>query len=126
MIAPQSDSLQVIDQALDRMAECPGFAGVVLATADGLVLAGRGTLQGDTAAACAASLALESGAALGTLEDTALQEILIWTDNHVWYLARMPSAHWILAASKQHAHAGALRLATRREFAELDVALLHL
>lgn len=126
MMAPQSDSLQEIDQALARMAECPGFLGVVLATADGLVLASRGTLQGDTAAACAASLALESGAALAILEDTDPREILIWTDNHVWYLARMSSTHLILAVSKQHAHAGALRLAIRREFAQLHVALLHL
>ena len=117
------NSLLRIETALSRMAECPGFAGAVLATADGLVLATHGSLQGDAVAACAASLAIESRASLASIGENAPTELMVWTDAQVWYQTRMPSTHLVLAVSSDHGHAGALRLAVRRELAELRDAL---
>lgn len=126
MNAPTLNSLQRIEAALNRMDECPGFAGAVLATADGLVLATHGSLQGDAVAACAASLALDSKASLATIGHSAPTELMVWTDTQVWYQTRMPSTHLVLAVSSDHGHAGALRLAVRRELTELRDALTSL
>lgn len=126
MSASTPDSLQRIEAALKRMAESPGFEGAVLATADGLVLATHGRLQGDAVAACAASLALDSKASLSTIGENAPTELMVWNDTQVWYQTRMPSTHLVLAVSSDHNHAGALRLAVRRELAELRDALTRL
>lgn len=126
MSTDPNDPLTVIEQAFARIAECPGFCGAVLATSDGLVLACTGTLQGDVAAACAASLSLDVRSALETMRQREAQEIMLWSDDRVWYEICLSTSHLLLAVSLEHKHSGALRLAIRSELDVLQVALLHL
>jgi predicted regulator of Ras-like GTPase activity (Roadblock/LC7/MglB family) len=112
-----------LDNALHRIALCPGVEGVVIATADGLVLAAHGRLQGDDAAACAAQLALETEASMALVGHGGPGEVMLWTDTHVWYQTRTPSHHTVLAVSASHAHAGALRMAVRKELQIIQAAL---
>lgn len=118
--------LSKITAALARIAQCPDFYGAVLATADGLVLASAGGLQGDAAAACAAGLAIDSSASLATIHAAVPEELLIWAGDQVWYQTRLPSTHLLLASARLQAHAGALRLAVLREVEELQNALTQL
>lgn len=117
------DPLTVIEQAFARIAQCPGFSGAVLATADGLVLTSKGTLQGDMAAACAASLSLGVGSTLATLGEDSAKEIMLWNSSQVWYQTRLSTSHLLLAASGDAAHSGALRLLVSSEIADLEMAL---
>ena len=126
MNTDQNDPLTAIEQAFARIAECPGFCGAVLATSDGLVLACTGTLQGDVSAACAASLSLDVRSALETMRQREAQEIMLWSDDRVWYEICLSTSHLLLAVSLEHKHSGALRLAIRSELDVLQVALLHL
>lgn len=117
------DPAVAIEQALARLAGCPGFDGVVLATADGLVLACAGSLNGDAAAACAATLSVDMRKALETVDRPGPVEMMLWSGQQVWYQAELPSSQLLLAVSRDPAHAGALRLAVRREFEPLSLAL---
>ena len=94
---------------------CPDFAGAVLATRDGLVLAAIGDYQGDTPAACAASLSVHLQDDLQPLAsgDTQapMNEVLIFGDDTLWYLSRLMAGHLLLLCSRQTIHAGAVRLA---------------
>lgn len=96
-------------------AACPEFAGAVVATRDGLVLASVGNYQGDAPAACAASLSVhlqDDLQALAADGDTpALTEALIFGDRMLWYLRHLAAGHVLLIGSRQTIHAGALRLA---------------
>ena len=118
--------LSKITAALARVAQCPDFYGAVLATADGLVLSSAGELQGDAAAACAASVVIDSSASLATIHAAVPEELLIWAGDLVWYQTRLPSTHLLLASARLQAHAGALRLAVLREVEELQTALNQL
>lgn len=104
-----SNQAQQIQSVLDGCGNTPGFTGAVVATSDGLILASSGNLRGDTSAACAASLAVHTDAALGTLERAPPREALVWTQEAVWYLVRIEQAHVLLMRSGDGAHAGALR-----------------
>lgn len=94
---------------------CPAFAGAVVATRDGLVLAAVGDYGGDTPAACAASLGvhlqddLQPLVAAGTAANP--KEVLIFGDGTLWYLSRLVAGHLLLLNSRQTLHAGAVRLA---------------
>lgn len=94
---------------------CPDFAGAVVATRDGLVLAAIGGYQGDTPAACAASLSVHLQDDLQPLaangKAAALKEALIFGDDSLWYLSRLTAGHLLLIGSRQTIHAGAVRLA---------------
>ena len=92
-------------------ANCPQLAGAVVSTHDGLVLASTDSFDGDTSAACAASLWVHLQADLAMLQTTGLSESLIWAPPGVWYLARLTNDHLLLAHSQATGHAGALRLA---------------
>lgn len=101
---------------LEQLASaCPEFAGAVVATRDGLVLASIGNYQGDAPAACAASLSVhlqDDLQALGADSHTpVLAEALIFGDHMLWYLRRLAAGHVLLVGSRQTIHAGALRLA---------------
>lgn len=117
------DPADAIEQALVRLAQCPGFDGAVLATADGLVLACKGSFNGDTAAACAASLSIEVRNALKTADQPETREIMLWGEDRVLYQAVLPSSQLVLAVSRDPVHAGALRLAVRSEIPELQSAM---
>lgn len=118
-----SDPADAIEQALARLAQCPGFDGVVLATADGLVLACRGSLNGDAAAACAASLSIEVRNALRTADQPETRELMLWGEDRILYQAVLPSSQLVLAVSRDPVHAGALRLAVRSEMPQLQAAM---
>lgn len=94
---------------------CPDFGGAVLATRDGLVLAAIGDYQGDTPAACAASLSVHLQDDLQPLvsdgSDAPMKEALIFGDDTLWYLSRLTAGHLLLVCSRQTVHAGAVRLA---------------
>lgn len=122
-----SSPLRDIEQALARMGECPGFAGVVIASADGLVLACSGDLVGDAAAACAASLALDSSSALSSVGGKKAKELMVWADDQVWFQTCLPTTtHLLLAASNDPLHSGALRVTVHRELTALAAALSKL
>lgn len=94
---------------------CPDFAGAVVATRDGLVLADIGDYRGDTPAACAASLSVHLQDDLQALSvdgrDAGLKEVLVFGDDMLWYLSRLTAGHLLLICSRQTVHAGAIRLA---------------
>ncbi len=94
---------------------CPEFSGAVVATRDGLVLAAVGDYQGDTPAACAASLSVHLQDDLQPLaagdRDAGLKELLIFGDTALWYLNRLTAGQLLLISSRQTLHAGAVRLA---------------
>lgn len=94
---------------------CPAFAGAVVATGDGLVLANVGDYLGDAPAACAASLSVHLQDDLRSLDagrrDPGLKEVLVVGDPMLWYLSRLAAGHLLLIGSRQTVHAGAVRLA---------------
>lgn len=115
-----------IQDILDQITECPGKAGAVLATADGLLMASSGTLHGDVAAAVAASMALGGKEALAALGGRPWVEQLIWSDTQVWYQTQLHGTHVLLLVCDDHSHAGALRWTARRMAQQLGPTLLQL
>ncbi|HEX5783462.1 MAG TPA: roadblock/LC7 domain-containing protein [Burkholderiaceae bacterium] len=112
-----------IEDALRPITLCPGVEGVVIASAEGLLLAAHGQLQGDEAAACAAQLTIETQTTMAILGHERPMEAMLWTDTHVWYQTRTPSNHSVLAVSASHAHAGALRMAVRSALPAIQDAM---
>lgn len=106
---------------------CPEFTGAVVATRDGLVLAAIGEYQGDTPAACAASLSVHLRDDLHPLApagaDMVLTELLVFGDQQLWYLNRLGAGHLLLIGSRQTIHVGAVRLAGRTTAARLNHCL---
>ncbi|MGS5089957.1 roadblock/LC7 domain-containing protein [Hydrogenophaga sp. A37] len=115
-----------IQDILDQITECPGSAGAVLATADGLLMASAGALHGDVAAAAAASLTQAGQEALAALGQRPWVEQLIWSDTQVWYLTQLHGTHVLLLVCDDHSHAGALRWTARRMALQLEPTLLQL
>lgn len=103
---------------------CPALAGAVVATRDGLVLAAIGDYQGDTPAACAASLSVHLQDDLQPLaagsRDARREELLIFGDNMLWYLSHLAAGHLLLIGSRQTLHAGAVRLAGQTTTRQLN------
>lgn len=112
-----------IQDVLDQITQCPGQAGVLLATADGLPMASAGHLHGDAAAAAAASLALTGRDTLAALGARPWAEQLIWSDDQVWYQTRLRGTHLLLLVCDDPGHAGALRWTGRRMAQQLEPAL---
>ncbi len=106
---------------------CPDFAGAVVATRDGLVLAALGEYQGDTPAACAASLSVHLADDLAPLDpegrDRGLQEVLVFGQDRLWYLNRLGGGHLLLIGSGQTRHVGAVRLAGQTTATRLNRSL---
>lgn len=103
-------------EALEQLpAMCPAFAGAVVATRDGLVLAAVGDYGGDTPAACAASLSVHLEDDLQPLReergDPGLQEALFFGRERLWHLSRLDGGHLLLVGCGPTPHVGALRLA---------------
>ena len=115
-----------IQDILDQITECPGNAGAVLATADGLLMASSGALHGDVAAATAASLVLAGKEALSALGRRPWVEQLIWSDTQVWYQTQLHGTHVLLLVCDDHGHAGALRWTARRMVQQLEPSLHQL
>lgn len=115
-----------IQDVLDEISECPGKTGVVLATADGLLMASAGTLHGDVAAAVAASVASAGEEALATLGGRPWVEQLIWSDTQVWYQTQLNGTHVLLLVCDDHSHAGLLRWTAQRMAQQLRSTLLQL
>lgn len=115
-----------VQAILDQISAYPGRVGVVLATDDGLIMASSGALQGDVAAAVAASLALAGQEALAALGEHPWVEQLIWSDTRVWYQTQLHSTHVLLLVAENHCQAGALRWTARQLAKQLEQALLHL
>lgn len=113
--------LNVLEQL---KASCPVLAGAVVATRDGLVLAAIGDYQGDTPAACAASLSVHLQDDLQPLlagpRTTAGHELLVFGDDMLWYLAHLAAGHLLLIGSRQTVHAGAVRLAGQAAARQLN------
>ncbi len=103
---------------------CPALAGAVVATRDGLVLAAVGDYQGDTPAACAASLSVHLQDDLQPLvagpHATGREELLIFGDDMLWYLSHLTTGHLLLIGSRQTVHAGAVRLAGQTTARQLN------
>ncbi|OGB16194.1 MAG: hypothetical protein A2W72_04310 [Burkholderiales bacterium RIFCSPLOWO2_12_67_14] len=109
-----------IQDILDQITECPGNAGAVLATADGLLMASSGALHGDVAAATAASLVLAGKEALSALGKRP------WVEQLIWYQTQLHGTHVLLLVCDDHGHAGALRWTARRMVQQLEPSLLQL
>lgn len=93
---------------------CPDFVGAVVATRDGLVLACVGEHQGDTPAACAASMSVhlrDDLQHLGSFGDVSLREALLFGHRALWYLHQFNSGHVLLVQSGPSTHVGGVRLA---------------
>ncbi|MEK9802383.1 MAG: hypothetical protein VW475_03130 [Curvibacter sp.] len=105
----------LLDVLQQLPALCPAFAGAVVATCDGLVMAAVGDYGGDMPAACAASLGVHLQDDLQPLAadaPTALPgEALIFGSDRLWYFSRLTAGHLLLLNSRQTVHAGAVRLA---------------
>lgn len=115
-----------IQDVLDEITQCPCQAGALLATADGLLMASAGSLQGEAAAAAAAHLALASRDTLAALGARPWAEQLIWSDDQVWYQTRLRNTtHLLLLACEDPGHAGALRWTGRHMAQQLELALLQ-
>lgn len=111
--------------ALEQLASaCPEFAGAVVATRDGLVLATLGDYQGDAPAACAASLSVHLQDDLQPLDADSrapgVKEVLVFGDHMLWYLSHLATGHLLLIGSRQTPHVGALRLAGQTAAARLN------
>lgn len=115
-----------IQEILEQINECPGNAGAVLATADGLLMACSGSLHGDVAAAVVAGLAMTGREALAALGNRPWVEQLIWSDTQVWYQTQLHGTHVLLLVSDDHGHAGTLRWTAGRMAQQLKPALLQL
>ncbi len=113
--------LDILGQLPSR---CPDFAGAVVATRDGLVLAAIGDYQGDTPAACAASLSVHLQDDLAPLDpgdgDGALKELLVFGEGRLWYLSHLAAGHLLLLSSGQTGQPGAVRLAGQNTAARLN------
>ena len=112
-----------IQDVLDEITQCPCQAGALLATADGLLMASAGSLQGDAAAAAAAHLALAGQDTLAALGARAWAEQLIWSHDQVWYQTRLRGTHLLLLVCDDPGHAGALRWTGRHMAQQLELAL---
>jgi hypothetical protein len=106
--------------------DCEDILGAVLATPEGLVLAARGTLEGDVPAAAATHLADVLDHNLSLLLSTSCSEALVWTPAGVWGIARLPSRHVVLAHAASSCAANTLRLALGRFRRDLGPALQEL
>lgn len=118
--------LNIPDVLAQFAANCPELRGAVVATQDGLVLAATPSFNGDTPAACAASLSVHIGDDLSHLIDHSFTESLVWTPPGVWYLARLGHKHLLLAYSESAIHAGAIRLAGQIAAQQINPMLLPL
>lgn len=103
--------LNIPDVLTEFASNCPELKGAVVATQDGLVLAATASFNGDTPAACAASLSVHIADDLSYVQDSRFVESMFWTPPGIWYLARLEHKHLLLAYSESSEHAGALRLA---------------
>lgn len=90
---------------------CPGVRGVVLADADGLVIASWGDLAGDAAAAAATQLIRSADQHLSLIERTEVNDMLVWSTDAVWYVTRHASNHTLLVHATAGCRVGALRIA---------------
>lgn len=114
-------------EAIDGVQEqCGDIVGAVLATAEGLVLAARGSLAGDVPAATATHLADLLERDLSVLLGASCHEALFWSGDGLWGVARLPSRHVVLAHGKAPCAAGTLRLALGRLKRDLGPALAEL
>ena len=106
--------LLTLHDVLAQMAnDCPEVQGAVVATGDGLVLAAQGMLQGDTPAACAASLSGQVEDSLSLIQQTRLSEMLLWSPPGLWHISRLAHGHLLMTYAASGEHAGAVRLAGR-------------
>lgn len=93
--------------------ECPEVQGAVVANGDGLVLADLGMLQGDTPAACAASVSRHIEENLSFIQPTGMSELLLWCAPGLWHISRLAHGHLLMVYAASADHAGAVRLASR-------------
>lgn len=103
--------LTLHDVLVRMVHNCPELQGAAVATGDGLVLAARGLLEGDTPAACAANLSDQLEESLSLIHSTRMDEMLLWCTPGLWYLIRAAHGHLLLAYAASAEHAGAVRLA---------------
>lgn len=105
----------LLDALRQLESSCPEFAGAVVASRDGLVLATVGDYRGDTPAACAASLSVhlrdDLQPLVGGQRDPGATEVLVLGDQMLWYLSHLAAGHLLLIGCRQTPHVGALRLA---------------
>lgn len=90
---------------------CPELEGAVVASRDGLVLGATERFAGDAPAAAAASLWVHLEQDLALIQQSVVNESLLWTETGVWYLCRLQYDHLLLAHSRSAGSAGAMRLA---------------
>jgi predicted regulator of Ras-like GTPase activity (Roadblock/LC7/MglB family) len=95
-------------------ADCADLSGVMVTSADGLVLATRGTLDGDTAAAAASHIATELQTALRMLDGGPCADVLIWTASALWAVARMNGGEVLLVECTPQSRPGVVRLVLAR------------
>jgi predicted regulator of Ras-like GTPase activity (Roadblock/LC7/MglB family) len=95
-------------------ADCADLNGVLVTSPEGLVLATRGTLEGDTAAAAAAHIATELQTALSMLDAGRCVDVLFWTASALWALARMDRGQVLLVECAAQCRPGLARLVLAR------------
>jgi predicted regulator of Ras-like GTPase activity (Roadblock/LC7/MglB family) len=91
--------------------DCPQLQGAVLATPDGLLLAATGCMNTEVAAASAAYLGEHIQENLSLISTANVTELMVWSQNLVWYLIRLPGRYVLMVCATTDCHAGALRLA---------------
>lgn len=116
-------TLLFIKKTLNQCAQCVGFYGAVLSSADGLILASSGHFSGDEAAAAAAGLMVESSKALSMITETTTQEVLLWSDHKLFNLRRLRGDNILMICSDDLEGLEHIRLVAERAADSLDIAL---
>ncbi len=105
-----SENFGVCCEQLAQM--CPGIEGAVFADADGLIVASWGELAGDAAAAAAAQLVRSIAQNLSLIQESELDDALMWSSSGIWYCLRLrASGHALLIRAAAKCRSGALRMA---------------
>lgn len=117
-------SLERVAQAIEEIrVECSDLVGAVVATPEGLVLAGSGSLVSEVSAAAASGLASLLDHHLALVRSPSCTDAIVWTPAGLWGLARLPTQHVVLAEAAQRCSAGTLRLVLARFRRDLAPAL---
>lgn len=93
--------------------QCSDIRGTVIATSEGFILAAAGLLNDESAAATSVHITQVIEQHLSLLQPSSCREVMIWTDEGLWYIMRLPDEHVLMTLAGADCSAGMLRLVTR-------------
>ncbi len=93
--------------------QCSDIRGTVIATSEGFILAAASLLDDESAAATAVHITQVIEQHLSLLQPSRCREVMVWTEEGLWYLMRLPDEHVLMTLAGPDTNAGLLRLVTR-------------